>query len=458
MSALTGLGSTVHFTWVSAAMTEGDRLTARSASRVEVPSSQIDARFVSVPESVYDAHYGFFSNRVLWFIQHGLADQIPARFTPDELSNAWTTGYQPMNSAFAGAIVRAATGPDPVFLLQDYQLYWLPRAVRQLRGRGRILHFTHIPWPEPKAWEVLPLPVRSQLLQGMLGADILGFQDPRSAERFLATCEAALPMARVNRSASRIRHPMGETTVRSYPISVDPDNLREEMASPTVQRLRRDLAAGCRDVTIVRVDRVDPAKNIPLGFRAFGQLLERRPDLVGKARFLAFMVPSRANLPEYRAEYARVVMSADEVNERFGSDGYQPVELFYENNWQQALAGMSLADVVLVNSLADGMNLVSKEATIVSRKDAVLVLSTLTGAWAELGGAALGIDPGDLEGTATALEHAIDMPRTERAIRAAALRLRTESHNVWDWLDEQCQDLAALKLATAPAVSLLTPA
>jgi len=246
---------------------------------------------------------------------------------------------------------------------------------------------------------------------------------------------------------------------RAYPISVDPTALREEMAGTAVRQHRSALAALTAEPTIVRVDRVDPAKNIPLGFQAFGKLLERRPELVGKAKFLAFMVPSRSSLPEYQAEHARVWGSATDVNERFGSDGYKPIELFYENNWQQALAGMSLADVVLVNSRADGMNLVAKEATIVSEKDAVLVLSMQTGAWSELGGAALGVDPHDVEATTIALEHAVDMPRRERAIRAAELRLRTEAHDVQDWLDEQCSDLAALDVPVEPArLSLLTPA
>ena len=459
MCALNGLGAGVPFTWVSATMTEGDRLAAEGGSPVEVPGSCIDARFVTVPESAYDAHYGFFCNRVLWFVQHGLANEIPDRFTEAELSRAWATGYQPVNYAFAEAVARSARGSDPVFLVQDYQLYQLPRQVRELAGRGLILHFTHIPWPEPEAWEVLPLPIRRQLLLGMLGADILGFQDPRSARRFLATCEVNLPTVEVDYGAGRVHHPDGETTARAYPISVDPPALRKEMAGENVRRYQAALRPICGEATIVRVDRVDPAKNIPLGFQAFGRMLERRPDLVGKAKFLAFMVPSRADLPEYRAEYARMQGSVAEVNERFGFDGYKPIELFYENNWQQALAGMSLADVVLVNSIADGMNLVAKEAAIVSEKDAVLVLSTQTGAWAELGGAALGVDPNEVEGTVRALEHAVDMPRSERAIRAAALRARTEAHDVWDWLDEQCEDLAELDLPAAPApLTLLTPA
>ena len=458
MSAFDGLGAAVPFTWVSSAMTEGDRLAVDAGFRLEVPRSRVSPRLVSVPEDVYDAHYGFFCNRVLWFIQHGLGNDVAERFTADEISRAWATGYQVMNWAFAEAIARAASGPDPVFLLQDYQLYQLPRAIRQLVGRGRILHFTHIPWPAPEAWEVLPLPIRRQLLLGMLGADILGFQDPRSAQRFLATCEAALPTARVDYATNRVRHPRGETIARAYPISVHPDALRHEVAGESVRRYRHALASKCGETTIVRVDRVDPAKNIPMGFDAFGRLLERRPDLVGKARFLAFLVPSRADLPEYQAEYARVCSSAAEVNQRFGSAGYQPIEIFYENNWHQALAGMSLADVVLVNSIADGMNLVAKEATIVSRKDAVLVLSTQTGAWAELGGPALGIDPNDLDGTATALEHAVDMPKSERAVRAGALRQRTEAHDLWDWVDEQCEDLATVRLPLQPkTASLLTP-
>jgi trehalose 6-phosphate synthase len=257
----------------------------------------------------------------------------------------------------------------------------------------------------------------------------------------------------------RVRIGRREVAVRVYPISVDPPALRADLVRAAAEGYRAALSQRSGEITIVRVDRVDPIKNIPLGFRAFGRLLERRPELVGKATFLAFLVPSRTTIPEYQREYADVLASVDEVNRRFGRAGYEPIQVIYENNRLQALAGMSLADVVLVNSVADGMNLIAKEAPIVNDRDAALVLSTRAGAWAELGGAALGVDPLSLDATVAALEKAISMPRGERLVRAAELRRRIEAHDVWDWLDQQCADLGAVRQAGQPPdAELLAPA
>ena len=456
MTALATLGHGLPFTWVSAAMGEGDRRAAIAGRHTAVSESGGQVRYVTVSDRVYHAHYNLFSNPFLWFVQHGMAGRLAHSYGSAELWDAWVSGYRPMNIAFADMVHRAARTEDPVVLVQDYQLYTAPRGIRTRLPNASVLHFCHIPWPDPATWSVVPPTLMRELLRGMQGADILGFQDERSSMNFLRTCRTYLTDARVDVLGGRIESDMHETQVRVYPISVDPETLREAMSATATRRYRERLVSN--DLfTIVRVDRVDPSKNVPMGFRAFRRLLQRRPDLVGKVRFLAFLVPSRTSIPEYQREYAEVMAAIEDVNQRFGRPGYQPIEYFYENNWHQALAGMSLADAVLVNSIADGMNLVAKETPVVSQRDACLILSRETGAWSELGGPAIDVDPVSIESTAGALEAAIRMSPVERAMRAAELRRRVERNDIWSWLGAQCEDLAVLSDgAAAPAYEMLT--
>lgn len=193
--------------------------------------------------------------------------------------------------------------------------------------------------------------------------------------------------------------------------------------------------------TIVRVDRMDPSKNIALGFRAFGRLLERRPDMVGNVRFLAFLVPSREAIPEYRRYAREVWREIEQVNSRFCRGDWKPVEVFYQDNRVQAVAGMALADVVLVNPVADGMNLVAKEAPLVSERDSVLVLSKNCGAYGQLAHGAVGIEPTDVEATASALERALEMPAPERLRRTTVLRAVIDAEDLAWWVRSQLTDL-----------------
>ena len=196
----------------------------------------------------------------------------------------------------------------------------------------------------------------------------------------------------------------------------------------------------------MRVDRVDPSKNIVAGFRAFGLLLERHPELIGQAKFLAFLVPSRTGIPEYRRCTGEVFAAIRDINSRYQQEDWRPIELFYENNYLQALAGMSLYDVLLVNPLADGMNLVSKEGPIVNEHDGVLVLSRGAGSHGELAEGAVSVDPLDIEGTAEGLASALSMPEAERRARAEQLRQTIERNDLSVWLRSQLEDLRSIAL------------
>jgi trehalose 6-phosphate synthase len=229
--------------------------------------------------------------------------------------------------------------------------------------------------------------------------------------------------------------------VRAFPASIDPATIRAVMASPQVAEARQRFTLDPASTTIIRVDRLDPSKNQIIGFRAFERLLEMRPDLRGKVRFLAFLVPSRTDLGVYRSYKDEVYRAIDMVNERFPGEARPPIQVFYTNDREQALAAMADCDVLLVNSREDGMNLVVKEWAIVSRRPGVAVLSETAGAALEMADQALLISPLDVEGTAQALTRAIDMQTSERAERLERIRERVLEWTAHDWLSSQLLEL-----------------
>jgi len=314
--------------------------------------------------------------------------------------------------------------------IHDYQLYLVPGLVRAQLAGAAIAHFTHIPWPALAVWlQALPADVVAHLVRGLCAADVVHFQTKASARSFLSCVAALLPDADVGDGWIRL----GErrTLVRARPVSIDPRALR--VLPALVARLRADSRR-----LVVRVDRGDPIKNVPAGFVAFERMLERRPDLVGTVRFRARIVPTRMSIPEYASELELARSVARRVDQRFGPG---TVEMVERSERAQALSELAAADVVLVNSLADGMNLVAKEAAVLNPRLA-LVLSRRTGAYEELAEGALGIDPDDIEGTAVALARAVEMPEPERAARAALLRHKVLGWTSRDWLRAQLDDLA----------------
>jgi trehalose 6-phosphate synthase len=231
---------------------------------------------------------------------------------------------------------------------------------------------------------------------------------------------------------------------RHYPISIDVGTTQRVAASARARRRAERLLATSAERILVRVDRLEPSKNILRGFAAFELLLQRNPRLRGHITFLAFLVPSRTGLREY-GDYGRKVQAAvDRINARFGRAGYRHVQIFYENDYAQALAGLSIADVVLVNPLIDGMNLVAKEAVVVSQRPAALVLSETAGAFDQMADGVLAVAPADVIGTADAILAGLEMPVAERAARMERLRDGVEREDIAWWLRRQLNDLARI--------------
>ncbi len=446
VTALGQVGKHVPLTWVAAAMTEADRRAAANPKLLREAAGPDDAvrlRFATVERSVYEQAYNVIANPLLWFLQHQMWN-LPERPVIDAgVMRAWERGYVRLNEAFAKAVLAQTRGDRaPRIMLHDYHLYTAAGPIRRARPRAVLSHFTHIPWPPSSIWQNIAPPIREAIVTGLLANDVVGMQTARYAHTFLRTAESFVPDAVVDYEAGTVRRKRHVTHVRSYPISIDVEATRRGASSRAARRRAEQLLAGTREQVLVRVDRLEPSKNILRGFLAYEALLQRRPRLRGRLTFLAFLVPSRTGLREY-GDYGRKVQNAvDRINARFGRAGWRPVQLFYENDYAQALAGLSIADVVLVNPLIDGMNLVAKEAVAVSQRDAVLVLSETAGCFDQMADGALDVAPADVVGTADAIARALAMPAEERARRLARLRRGVEREDIIWWLRRQLEDLA----------------
>jgi len=448
VTALGQVGRYVPLTWVAAPLSEGDRRAAADPKLIDraMPDDELRLRFADVPRAAHEAAYNVIANPLLWFLQHQMWE-LPSRPVIDASTlRAWDNGYVAVNRIFANALLGQARQDDaPRIMLHDYHLYLAAQTIRERRPDAVLSHFTHIPWPPSSLWQTIRPAVRTAIVEGLAANDVVGFQTERYAHNYLRSAESFLPGAKIDYRQRRVTLPDGHVaTVRHYPISIDVDATQAVARSARARRRAEHLEVYTREQVIVRVDRLEPSKNILRGFAAFEALLTRNPRLRGRVTFLAFLVPSRTGLREY-GDYGRKVQGAvDHINARFGRAGYRPVMLFYENDYAQALAGLSIADVVLVNPLIDGMNLVAKEAAVVSERDAALVLSETAGAFDQMADAVLPVAPADVVGTAEALAEGLAMPRSERAERLARLRAGVEREDITWWLRRQLVDLAAI--------------
>jgi trehalose 6-phosphate synthase len=448
VTALTSATRFVPATWVASAMTDGDRLAAERAKGglLQVPENEIYVHFVTVPQSTYQRHYYVFCNPLLWFVQHFMWNTPRTPNIGRAVYEAWESGYIPVNEAIASAVIQEAKGQSepPYVLLQDYHLYLAPAMIREAIPDATILHFTHIPWPGPRYWGILPEFMRRRIHEDLCAADIVGVQTVSDARNFLHACEALLPGVHIDYGRVQLEYRGRTTRVRAYPISIDAAGLQEYAHSPEVEDYKRRLEPYRNEHVIVRVDRSEPSKNIIRGLRSYELLLERYPELRRSVNFLQFLVPSRSELGVYQTYTDEIFELIESINDHFGDLDWQPVRVFYEENYPQAIAGMSMYDALLVNPIIDGMNLVSKEGPLVNERNGVLILSELAGSFEQLSPFCIPVAPTDLEGTVRALHEALMMPQDERRRRADALKASITEEDITAWLEHQFQDLIQL--------------
>ncbi|HYA68978.1 MAG TPA: trehalose-6-phosphate synthase, partial [Acidimicrobiales bacterium] len=357
--------------WVCAALSEEDRRVAAEAGpgvvEVEEAGALHRLRLLVLDDEAFERYYSVVSNPILWFVQHGLWDLSNAPNITVEERIAFEDGYRAVNRAFADALQAVARGPEPsVVMIHDYHLYLVGEMARRDGLPVVLVHFVHIPWPQPDAWRVLPAWLRDELLLGLLGNDLVAFQTERYARNFLLCCRELLDLT-VDMERSEVT--VGDRTViaRAYPISVDVAQLQARAASAQVVQHERALDNIRREHLVLRVDRTDLSKNILRGFLAYDTMLERHPDLAGRVTFLALLQPSRQDVPEY-AEYTdKILRLVADINLKHGNVDWQPIDLRIENNLDQAIAAFGLFDVLLVNPVSDGLNLVAKEGMLLNR-------------------------------------------------------------------------------------------
>ena len=442
------LSQACDFTWVASAMSEGDRAISSGGAAVPspLPGQRLSLRYVTTPRRAYHKYYNVICNPLLWFLQHYMWNPPHNPTVDATVHDAWETGYVAVNEAFAKAVVAEAGCHDlpPVILGHDYHLYLLPEFVRRDLPEAVIQHYVHVPWPTPLYWNLIPRHIGRRICESLCSADIVGFQTPMDRNCFLDMVAEFVPQSRVDRQSCIVELDGQTCCAKVYPGSINVAEVQHIAEAPRTIEYEARLKSETADATIVRIDRAEPNKNIVRGFRAYDQLLTSHPELKGRVKFLAFLVPSRTHLRQYQRYMDEVQQSIQQVNKNHGAGGWQPIVPYMENNYAQAIAGMKVYDVLLVNTLVEGMNLVAKEGPVVNKRDGVLVLSQSSGAHSQLADGAISVAPTDIAGTADALYRAITMSAEERKQRASTLYRSICRNDNEDWLRRQMEDIETL--------------
>ncbi|MBN1119463.1 MAG: trehalose-6-phosphate synthase [Anaerolineae bacterium] len=444
VTALGSLAERYQVLWVAAAMSDEDRRWAQSNEEKIQHVEGIYLRLIQPDPDAYELYYNQIANPLLWFIQHQLWD-IPRSPTINaETWQAWRDGYAAVNRQFAETIADSVKHTDhPVIVFpQDYHLYLVSGYLRQMLGdRVQIQPFLHIPWPGPDAWRILPKGMRDAMLYSLLGSDRIGFQTQRDAFNFVQTCRFYLPDAHSLGSRNSINYAGRKIEAKAYPISVDVEQLESLVEEPEVRLLRSQVLNNTGDrKLILRVDRVEPSKNILRSLVAYRALLENHPEHHDRVQMLALLVPSRMEVYEYQNYLREIMAEAGMINAEFSDELWEPVRVVVGENYHRAVAALQLYDVLMVNPLADGMNLVAKEGVLVNQRDGVLLLSEDAGAFYELGEHALIVPPFDIYSTMEAIHEALNMSEDERHRRAEALRELVRRSGVRRWFQHQVED------------------
>jgi trehalose 6-phosphate synthase len=458
VTALTGLASHRDAIWIASAMTDEDLAKSEEHDgrpfEVRAPGGgEYQVRLVASDPDAYDRFYNVFANPMLWFIQHYLWDLSNAPDIRREEIEAFEFGYNVVNEDLARAVVEEIESEsEPVVMVHDYHLYTLPELVRRARPDAFLHHFIHIPWTQPDAWRVLPTRIRHEIYSGLLANDIIGFHTRSYRRNFLQCCRDLMDLD-VDFERGVVHWREREVWVRAYPLPIDWKATRRNAESPRVEVFEEELLSRRRDHLILRVDRADLSKNVLRGFSAFDLFLEQHPEFNERVTFVAQLMPSRTDVPEYAEYLERIEALVAVVNHRHGTPDWMPIQLKLRDDLEEALAAYRHYDVLLVNAMFDGMNLVAKEGPIINQRDGVSILSENTGAHEELAEYALSVNPFDIQELADSIHAALTMEQAERARRARGLAEIVTSRDPGDWVDEQLADVRAKAGAGARAQS-----
>jgi trehalose 6-phosphate synthase len=412
--ALAGTGAT----WIAGAVSDADREVA-SDELVEAGGFRL--RMLDVAAADYRGYYDVIANSTLWYLYHGLFDR-PRRPRIDRYWREAWSAYRRVNAAFATAV--AEESPEgSIVLVQDYHLSLLGGHVARERPDLRAVHFHHTPFCRPEELRILPDEVAEELMSALASFDACGFQARRWADAFEACCTDVVGSA--------------PATFVS-PATPDAAGLGAVAASPECARALARIEERVGDCKlIVRVDRIELSKNLLRGFHALDDLLRTYPEWRERVVFGAFVYPSRELLADYLAYRAEVEALAERINVAWSTGSWAPILLDLTDDYPASVAALRRYDVLLVNPVRDGLNLVAKEGPLVNERDGVLALSRESGVWDELQRWALEINPFDVSGTADVLHAALRMDAGERAERVSGLRQAAARRSARDWLADQ---------------------
>ena len=445
VTALSGLVANRGALWIASAMTDEDVVVAREAeggaARVELDDVTYDVLMVESEPVAYDRFYNVIANPILWFVQHYLWDLSNAPDIRREEVEAWDSGYTVVNRDIAEAVLGMIEDePKPLVMFHDYHLYTAPAIVREQRPDAFLQHFVHIPWSQPDSWRILPAHWREAIYRGLLANDIIGFHTTAYCRNFLHCCTEVMELE-VDHERGAVIHDDRETWVRAYPLGIDAKRLERAAASDQVAEFERELLRRRREHLIIRVDRADLSKNVLRGFTAFDVFLQEHPEFRERVTFIAHLQPSRQDVPEYAEYLERIEALVAVVNHRHGTTDWMPIDLRIYENFPEAVARYKHFDLLMVNSIFDGMNLVAKEAPAVNTRDGVVMLSENTGSHEELGDCTLTVNPFDITEQAETIHRALTMDAEERRLRASRLREIVRERDPGVWISEQLEDI-----------------
>jgi trehalose 6-phosphate synthase len=459
VSGLSAVADDADMLWVCAALSDDDRAAVRLA-----PDGLLDpvqtgggaaVRMLDIPQQIFYRAYNAVANSTLWFVHHMLYDTPNRPSFGPTFAREWEA-FRTYNETFAAALASAATaslssGADRIghsavdapvrAVIQDYHLCLTPQMLAERAPGIQIAHFSHTPWAPPDYYRMLPDDVGREVLAGILGADHAGFLCQRWADAFVDCCAAFLG-ADVDAERRRVAYRGHVTSIGIHPLGVDAGQLRDRASQRDVLTRRAALIDATEGRKLIaRVDRTELSKNIVRGLAAYRELLRTRPQWRGNVVHLAFAYPSRHDLPEYREYTGAVQRLARQIEDEFAEPGWDPLMLEVNDDYPRSLAACRLADVMLVNPIRDGMNLVAKEGPVLSDRGCALVLSTEAGAAAELGAYALMVNPFDITQTAEALHAALEMDDGERTRRSEAMASAAMSMPPSRWFADQLHAL-----------------
>src|SRR3954452_6035278 len=359
VTALTGLASHRDATWIASAITDADAAKSEQEGgrpfAVEAPhGGEFRVRFVASEPHAYDGFYNVIANPMLWFIQHYLWDQSNAPDIRRQEVDAFDHGYNAVNEDLARAVLEEVDGQEePVVMVHDYHLYTLPGMIRRERSDVFLHHFIHIPWTQPDAWRVLPTRIREEIFAGLLANDIIGFHTRSYRHNFLQCCRDLMDLE-VDFGEGIVKFADREVWVRAYPLPIDHEATRQIAAGERVAEFERLLLQRRRDFLILRVDRADLSKNVLRGFSAFDLFLEQHPEFTERVTFIAQLMPSRTDVPQYAEYLERIEALVAVVNHRHGTPDWMPIQLKLRDDLEEAVASYKHYDVLLVNAMFDG--------------------------------------------------------------------------------------------------------